>query len=185
VPESPSPDDVVTLARFGELTAAQLLRGRLDAEGIECLLPDEVMAAQTWHLQGAIGGIRVQVRQADLERAKEILAEPGAADLLAEAGLARGVAETGKAKSTLEDDQDDGTISAGDRAAFRALRVALVSLWLMGLIHPYSLWLSVRALGRDDLTAWGKRRAGIGLVVSLAGCLWMALVVLRFAQIVR
>jgi hypothetical protein len=50
---------------------------------------------------------------------------------------------------------DDGSISPGDRAAYRAMRVALVSLWLMGLIHPYSLLLSVRALGRGDLSAVG------------------------------
>jgi len=185
VRELTNPDDVVTLARFGELTAAQLLRGRLDSEGIECFLPDEVMATQTWHLQSAIGGIRVQVRQADLERAKEILAEPGAADLFAEAAPGQGSLEGGQGKPANGASEDDGTISVGDRAAFRALRVALVSLWLMGLVHPYSLWLALRALGRDDLTAWGKRRAGIGLIISLAGCAWMTLLVVRLVQMCR
>ena len=55
----------------------------------------------------------------------------------------------------------------------------------MGLIHPYSLWLSVRVLGRQDVTAWGRRRAGIALIVSLAGCTWMGLLVYRFAQFIR
>ena len=178
-------DDVVTLARFGELTAAQLLCGRLDAEGIECFMPDEHIATQAWHFTHAIGGIRVQVRQADLERAKEILAQPGAADLVVEGDLAQGTSRPGQGESAGEADKDDGTISAGDRAAFRALRVALVSLWLMGLIHPYSLWLSVRALGRQDITAWGRRRAGIALIISVAGCAWIGLLVVRFAALVR
>lgn len=166
------PEDIVTLVRFGELTAAQLLCGRLDSEGIECFLPDEVMAAQTWHLNRAIGGIRVQVRRADLDRAQQILAQPGvAADAVADV------------PELQPGDGDDGSISPGDRAAFRALRVALVSLWLMGLIHPYSLWLAVRALGRADITPWGRGRARIALLVSLAGCIWMGLLVYRFVKL--
>ena len=77
VSDATNSDEVVTLVRVGELTTAQLLCGRLDADGIECFIPDEYMATQTWHLQPAIGGIRVQVRRADLERAQEILAQPG------------------------------------------------------------------------------------------------------------
>ena len=118
------PDEIVTLTRCDQLIAAQLLCGRLDADGIECFIPDEHMANQTWHLSRAIGGIRVQVRQIDLERAKQILAEPGAAELLAEA-------VPGKRPNGAHD-EDDGTIGPGDRAAYRAMRVALVSLWLMG-----------------------------------------------------
>ena len=198
------PDDVVTLVRLGDLTTAQLLRGRLDAEGIEGLLPDEHVATQGWHFHGAIGGIRVQVRRADLERAQEILADPAAPDLAnlgfmqaegespgerpgslgggasaaGPAGASAAAARPGHAGT-----EDDGTISAGDRAAFRALRVTLVSLWLLGIVHPYSLWLAVRALGRNDLTTWGRRRAGIALVVSLLGCCFLATLVYRIARV--
>ena len=59
------------------------------------------------------------------------------------------------------------------------MRVALVSLWLLGLIHPYSLWLAVRALAQKDITAWGRRRAVIALVVSLVGCGFFALLLAR------
>jgi hypothetical protein len=65
------------------------------------------------------------------------------------------------------------------------MRVAMVSLWLMGLIHPYSLLLSVRALGRGDLSAWGRRRALIALFVSLAGCAWMCFLAYRFWKLAR
>jgi hypothetical protein len=171
--DSERPDGLVTLTRCNELIAAQLLCGRLGAEGIEGFIPDENMANQTWHLSRAIGGVRVQVRQADLERARQILDEPGAVALDAEA------AAESRPNGVHED--DDGTIGPGDRAAYRAMRVALVSLWLMGLIHPYSLFLSMRALGRGDLTAWGRRRAWIALGVSVVGCVFMATIVLKLA----
>ena len=60
------------------------------------------------------------------------------------------------------------------------MRVALVSLWLLGLIHPYSLVLAVRALRRKDVTAWGRRRAIIALFVSLLGCAGLSLLVARY-----
>jgi hypothetical protein len=157
VPEPDDPAELVTLVRVADLTTAQLLCGRLDADGIHCEIPDEHMANPLWHLRGPTRGLRVQVRRGDLEQAQQILAEQPL--------------------------PDDEPISDGDRAAFRSLRVALVTLLLMGLLHPYSLWLAVRALRRPDITAWGKRRAGIALVVSLAGCLWAVLLVYRLLQL--
>jgi hypothetical protein len=176
VTDSERPDDIVTLTRFGELPAAQLLCGRLESEGIECFIPDEIMAGQTWHLNRAIGGIRVQVRRADLGQATQVLeqASSGGEDLVAPpADGSMTSARRG------HNGVDDGFISPGDRAAYRSMRVALVSLWLMGLIHPYSLWLAVRALGQKDITSWGRRRAVIALVVSLVGCGFFALILAR------
>ncbi len=169
--------ELVTLTRLGELSTAQLLCGRLDAEGIECFIPDEHMANQMWHLTRAIGGIRVQVRQGDLARAQEILAQPG----VVQDGEVHVEITPRKTNGVNKHaTEDDGSISTGDRAAHRALRVCLVSLWLMGLVHPYPLLLAIRALGRPDLTPWGRRRATIALLVSLAGCVWLGLLVYRF-----
>jgi hypothetical protein len=173
------PEEIVTLTRFGELPTAQLLCGRLDAEGIECFIPDQIMAAQTWHLNRAIGGIRVQVRQADLERAKQILEHPGIAEEASLGSAGETPSESGQGESSCRDDSDNGSISAGDRAAYRSMRVALASLWLMGLIHPYSLLLAVRALRGKDVTAWGRKRAWIALVISLLGCAWVTFLMAR------
>jgi hypothetical protein len=174
-----NPNEIVTLTRCGELTTAQLLCGRLDAEGIEGFIPDEHLAAQTWHLTRAIGGIRVQVRRADMERAQKVLA-------LADSGDEAYEPEAGRDNPDgVSQPADDGSISIGDRAGYRAMRVALVSLWLMGLVHPYSLLLSLRALGRDDLSAWGRQRAVIALLVSLAGCAWMVFLAYRFWKLSR
>ena len=166
------PDELVTLTRCDQLIVAQLLCGRLESEGIECLIPDENMANQTWHLSRAIGGIRVQVRQIDLDRAKQILAEPGVGE----------PATVPEKRPNGVHDEDDGTIGPGDRAAYRSMRVALVSLWLIGLIHPYSLFLAVRALGRKDITAWGKRRAWIALGISLLGCVCIVTLIAKFVS---
>jgi hypothetical protein len=179
------PEEIVTLVRFGELPAAQLLCGRLESEGIESFIPDAIMAAQTWHLNRAIGGIRVQVRQSDLERAKLILEQPGLAADAALAAGAENMAELGAGELVdqgKDEKDDDGSISPGDRAAYRSMRVALVSLWMMGLIHPYSMVLAVMALRQKDITGWGRRRAFIALLVSVVGCVWMGLLVARFLR---
>jgi hypothetical protein len=174
VTSNESPDDVVVLTRMNNLTAAQLLCGRLQAEGIESHIPDEVMASQTWHLNCAMGGIRIQVKQVDLERAREILDDPA---------LEADALQVSPPGSEQGDADDDGTISLGDRAAYRSLRVALASLWLMGLIHPYSLWLALAAIGKQDLTAWGRWRAWVALGISALGCAWMGFLVYRFAKL--
>jgi len=176
------PEEIVTLVRFGELPAAQLLCGRLESEGIESFIPDAIMAAQAWHLNRAIGGIRVQVRQADLERAKQILEQPGLGDEASVAANLENLPEPAQGQPVGPNHGDDGSISPGDRAAYRSMRVALVSLWLMGLVHPYSLLLAVRALGRKDVTSWGRRRALIALLISVLGCAWIALLALRFVR---
>jgi hypothetical protein len=179
VTDSERPDDIITLTRFGELPAAQLLCGRLESEGIECFIPDEIMAGQTWHLNRAIGGIRVQVRRADLDQAKQVLEQAGQAGSDGEDLVAPPADGSMTPDRRGHNGVDDGFISPGDRSAYRSMRVALVSLWLMGLIHPYSLWLAVRALGQKDITAWGRRRAAIALVVSLVGCGFLAFLLAR------
>jgi hypothetical protein len=185
------PEEIVTLVRLGELPAAQLLCGRLESEGVESFIPDEIIATQAWHLNRAIGGIRVQVHQVDLERAKQILEQPGLAEDAALAASAENSAVrapgelAGRAKDDSidrDDKEDDGSISPGDRAAYRSMRVALVSLWLMGLVHPYSLFLAVGALRRKDVTSWGRRRAFIALLVSVLGCVWISLLVARMVR---
>jgi hypothetical protein len=176
------PKDMVVLTRFSELAVARVLCGRLAAEGIEASLPDELRASQILHWHGPVGGFRIQVHQADLEHAKEILELPTPEP-------------TTRAENSLEPDGhaavlagldgeiDDGTISAGDRRAFRALRVTLLTLLLLGLVHPYSLVLAVQALRRSDVTAWGRWRAWVALVVSLFGCTCLGLLVYWLARL--
>lgn len=51
------------------------MRGRLGAEGIECFLKDELTVAANPFLSNAVGGVKLQVRGEDVERATAILNE--------------------------------------------------------------------------------------------------------------
>jgi hypothetical protein len=66
----------VTIARYLDLTEAQLARVRLGGEGIESFVIEA--AGFNPLLSGAAGGVQLQVRERDIERARAILAEPAA-----------------------------------------------------------------------------------------------------------
>ena len=54
-----------------------ILRGRLDADGIECRVLDELTVQVNPFYSNAIGGIKLQVKERDIQRAVEILKEGG------------------------------------------------------------------------------------------------------------
>lgn len=63
----------VTVARYLDVTEAQLARVRLGGEGIEAFVIEG--AGFNPLLSGAVGGVQLQVRERDIDRAREILAE--------------------------------------------------------------------------------------------------------------
>ena len=73
--EAPEPvieGDLVAVVRLFDWTEAEMLRGRLEAEGIPAIVAD-TYTARAIPLYLAIGGVRVMVPEAYLERAREIL----------------------------------------------------------------------------------------------------------------
>lgn len=64
---------LVTVATFDLMPDAHIALGRLQAEGIECWLADENLVQTDWLYSIAVGGIKLQVRQIDAERAREAL----------------------------------------------------------------------------------------------------------------
>jgi rubredoxin len=66
---------MITLAQFSKPEEAHLLRLRLEAGGVPAFVQDENLVQLNWLYSNAIGGVRVQVFEADLDAAKEILAE--------------------------------------------------------------------------------------------------------------
>lgn len=70
-----------TVATFDFLPQAEIARGRLLAEGIRCHLADQYLVQTDWLYSIALGGIKVQVEAADVERAQRILAQDFSADL--------------------------------------------------------------------------------------------------------
>lgn len=64
-----------TIATFDFLPEAEIARGRLLAEGIDCRLADQHLVQTNWLYSPAVGGIKLQVADAEVERAKAILAQ--------------------------------------------------------------------------------------------------------------
>jgi len=66
-------DDLVTVASFPDVAEAQLARERLELEGVGAFVIDAQVAGVMPFLTNSTGGVRVQVKPTDLERAREIL----------------------------------------------------------------------------------------------------------------
>ena len=64
---------LVTVATFSYPTQAYVPKARLEAEGIRVFLADEQTITMNWLYSNAIGGVKLQVREPDVERALEIL----------------------------------------------------------------------------------------------------------------
>jgi hypothetical protein len=63
-------DRWVTLATFWTAAEAQLARLKLENEDVDCVILDENIVATDWLMANAVGGIKVQVREQDLDAAQ-------------------------------------------------------------------------------------------------------------------
>ena len=66
-------EELITVANFSHPTEADPVVAWLESEGIECFLTNEHTVTMNWLYSNAIGGVGVQVKAADAERANEIL----------------------------------------------------------------------------------------------------------------
>nr|WP_299342263.1 DUF2007 domain-containing protein [Allomuricauda sp.] len=67
--------ELVTLGSFEFLTDVQIIKGRLEAEGIAVVLKDENTVSIEPFASNALGGIKLQVYQSDKDKALEIFNE--------------------------------------------------------------------------------------------------------------
>lgn len=67
-------ENLVTIASFRDLYDAQLAKIRLESAGLEWFFADEATVHADWLYSNAIGGIKLQVRKADVQRALDVLA---------------------------------------------------------------------------------------------------------------
>jgi Zn finger protein HypA/HybF involved in hydrogenase expression len=67
----------VTVLTFTFVHEVAIVRSRLESEGILCFVQDELTAQVAPFYSGAIGGVKLQVRESDLNQAIEILKETG------------------------------------------------------------------------------------------------------------
>jgi hypothetical protein len=77
-PEDKPGDDLVTVRTCVWGHQAEFFRSVLEGSGIEAFIPDEQMGTLRPHIMLGTGGVRLQVRASDEERAREVLdsAEP-------------------------------------------------------------------------------------------------------------
>lgn len=66
---------LITVASFSKPEDAHLLRMRLEAGDVPAFIQDENLVQLDWMYSNAIGGVRVQIWEEDVERAHEILDE--------------------------------------------------------------------------------------------------------------
>ena len=64
---------LITIASFDHPIHANLAKTRLEAEGIDCVLINEHITGMNWFWVPAIGGVGLQVRESDAQRAADIL----------------------------------------------------------------------------------------------------------------
>ena len=65
---------MITIAQYGTLMEAELLKLKLASCGIDAFIPDELTAGVAPHIFATRSGIRVQVANSDFENAKELMA---------------------------------------------------------------------------------------------------------------
>lgn len=68
-------EQLITVARYRDLSAALLAQAQMQAAGIPCALADENLVRADWFLSNAVGGVRLQVGASDAGAAQEILGE--------------------------------------------------------------------------------------------------------------
>jgi len=64
---------LVTIQTFDKSVYAHIIKAKLESEGIECFLIDENIVTMNWFLSNAVGGIKLQVKNSDVEKALEII----------------------------------------------------------------------------------------------------------------
>jgi hypothetical protein len=73
--ESPIWHDLVTVARYRDLAAAEVAQTALESAGIKTYVQDAHTVTMNWAWSNALGGVRLQVAPSDEASAKEILAQ--------------------------------------------------------------------------------------------------------------
>jgi hypothetical protein len=70
-------NNYITVLTFNYPYEIAIVRGRLESEGIECFVQDELTVQVHPFFSNAIGGVKLQVKDCDLKQVVEILEEAG------------------------------------------------------------------------------------------------------------
>ena len=134
---------LITIATFTNPLEAHIVRGRLETEGIETFVAHEHHIWANWFLSTALGGVKLQVRPEDAQRAGEILQQEQAGDY--EALITDAAEEPPSAQPTCP------MCHSEDITPVRLSgRISLLIVWLSSLPLPYSsVTMSCRKCGHS------------------------------------
>jgi len=68
-------DKIVTLDSYYDPMLAEIVRARLEANGIDCFVADSLTIGANPLYNNAVGGVKVKVFERDIKKCREILAE--------------------------------------------------------------------------------------------------------------
>jgi hypothetical protein len=174
----------VTIATVDSPVESALIKNLLEAAGIATFLADEDAVSMAWHLVGAMGGIKVQVAEQDVEGARMVLAErrPESRARRDRPPLSMRRnrlwrAATPELGEGAAEDQEEHT-SPREKDADRALRAALVGVLLLP-VQAYASWLLLKVVAsRQALTGRSRRNAWIAAAINVAVSALVVLLVL-------
>jgi hypothetical protein len=162
---------------------AMLTVNRLQDAGIESFVADDNIVSTDFLLGGAIGWIKVQVREADIDRALELLAtreapinaddvpwdQPSEGELEEEEGTPEENREVAIADRNAPEEPEIPQ-TEGERIVERAYRIAMMGMLLFPpLPHFYSFALLMRiAFGREQLPERANRRYHLTFMIDVA-----------------
>lgn len=188
-----------TIATFLTPEDANLARCILDGEGISSYLECETTIGMVWWWSNAAGGVKLQVAEADEQRAREILAEDSAPENTSEAvricshcgeEIPQGFDICWSCESPVNDDVSATSVKAAvlpasqgreredeaeypnDENAARAFRAAVFGIAICPpLVSFYSAWLLLKiALENQPLSEKGKKQYHKAMIVNLIVC---------------
>lgn len=165
-PKSKEPEpSLVTLTTFSSPQEAHLAKNRLRAAGIRVVLDDEMLLNNAFHLSNAVGGVKLLVRETNVERAAKILA-----------------------KLPTEEDRrkKSGPELAGDDLASQALNWSTLGLFVLPVIaHIVSSTLLLQLEGQAlPLSKEGKKKAREAKMINRVVFLLTGLMLLGLVGIV-
>jgi hypothetical protein len=152
--------ELVTVASYWWDNEAQIARMHLESFGIRTFMAGEMTASMFWHYSNAVGGIRLQVAECDAERARELLS----ADV---------TLDDERERAAFADEPDDPPLNSREQNADRALRGAMVGIFLPPL-QLYALWLLITVFISDQPLRNRQRRNAIAgaVICGVFGAFW-------------
>lgn len=158
----------VVLASYPTAIEAELVKSRLEAEGIACDLLDLHTASIGGPLALAVGGVKLRVHEDNAELARDVIAGIGAV----------AIEDDDEDDDHDEHDDDASALTPArrtpDALASRALRASVVGAVLVPPLGLYSLWLVWRALHTGgELSRKGRIKLGLALGFDALTSLWL------------